>query len=78
MKKILTGFVFCLSITSCSLDTIPTSQYVEDNFWKTPEQIEAGLVACYNTMYNVYMYGSNLIFSEPLTLTIIMGLMDGG
>ena len=34
MKKILTGFVFCLSITSCSLDTIPTSQYVEDNFWK--------------------------------------------
>ena len=46
MKKILTGFVFCLSITSCSLDTIPTSQYVEDNFWKTPEQIEAGLVAC--------------------------------
>ena len=43
MKKILTGFVFCLSITSCSLDTIPTSQYVEDNFWKTPEQIEAGL-----------------------------------
>ena len=55
MKKILTGFVFCLSITSCSLDTIPTSQYVEDNFWKTPEQIEAGLVACYNTMYNVYM-----------------------
>ena len=67
MKKILTGFVFCLSITSCSLDTIPTSQYVEDNFWKTPEQIEAGLVACYSTMYNVYMYGSNLIFSETGT-----------
>lgn len=58
---------FCLSITSCSLDTIPTSQYVEDNFWKTPEQIEAGLVACYSTMYNVYMYGSNLIFSETGT-----------
>lgn len=79
MKKILTGFVFCLSITSCSLDTIPTSQYVEDNFWKTPEQIEAGLVACYSTMYNVYMYGSNLILvkPEPLTPTIIMELMDG-
>lgn len=50
MKKILIGFGFFLSVTSCSLDTVPTSQYVEGNFWKSPEQIEAGLVACYNIL----------------------------
>ena len=67
-KKIyLIGTVTCLFFTACTLDTVPTAKYVEENFWKNSGQISAGLTACYSTMYNAYMYGSMLIFSETAT-----------
>ena len=67
-KKIyLIGTVTCLFFTACTLDTVPTDKYVEENFWKNSGQISAGLTACYSTMYNTYMYGPMLIFSETAT-----------
>lgn len=68
MRKALIILGLCSVTASCSLDTVPTGQYVEEDFWKTSAQIEAGLTACYNTLYNQYSIGGvNLVFSETAT-----------
>lgn len=69
MRKILISAILCATAVSCSLDPLPpSSQYVEDSFWQTYEQIDAGLTACYNALYNQYSIGGNsLIFSETGT-----------
>lgn len=69
MRNFIILLGFMIGVTSCSLDTIPTDKYIESNFWQTPEQIEAGLTACYTTMRSTYLYGGNAsaILSELLT-----------
>lgn len=68
MRNILL-FSSAILLTACSLETIPTDRYIEDHFWKTEEQVEAGLTACYYTLRSTYMYGglASAIYNETIT-----------
>ncbi|MGL5317550.1 MAG: RagB/SusD family nutrient uptake outer membrane protein [Bacteroidales bacterium] len=67
MNKIYS--IFCLFLLlSCELTTAPTDRYIESNFWQTYEQVNAGLTACYHSLRNTYLYGSDCaLLSETLT-----------
>lgn len=67
MRKIYI-YLFAILMSACTLTTEPTDMYTQINFWKTAEQYEAGLTACYSSLRNGYVYGNaNSIFSEVCT-----------
>lgn len=70
MKKIIFLLsISCFLFNACSLDTVPTDKYIESSFWKNEQQLNAGLTACYNSLYNDYMYEgyASAIYSETIT-----------
>lgn len=60
MKKLVYTSSLLLLFTACKksfLDTTPTDRYIQETFWKTKEQAEAGLNGSYAVLNNTGFYG---------------------
>src|SRR6478672_6524771 len=60
MKRLIYTTTLLVLLTSCKksfLDTIPSDKYIEETFWKTKEQAEAGLNGTYAVLTNTGFYG---------------------
>lgn len=58
MKRIFHLLVTCSLLTACSLDETPYGFYSSDNFYKTEEDAESGLMYAYNALnYLEYLRG---------------------
>lgn len=58
MKRIFHLLVACSLLTACSLDETPYGFYSSDNFYKTEEDAESGLMYAYNALnYLEYLRG---------------------
>jgi hypothetical protein len=60
MKKLVYTSSLLLLFTACKksfLDTEPTDRYIQETFWKTKEQAEAGLNGTYAVLNNTGFYG---------------------
>ncbi|MEG1659042.1 MAG: RagB/SusD family nutrient uptake outer membrane protein [Bacteroides sp.] len=67
MKNFILLIVIAI-FSGCTLQTTPSDIFTQDNFWKTEEQYNAGLIACYSTLRSNYLYGDVVaLFPEVLT-----------
>ena len=60
MKRLIYTTALLVLLTSCKksfLDTVPSDKYIEETFWKTKEQAEAGLNGTYAVLTNTGFYG---------------------
>ncbi len=48
--------LFALALASCNLDTPPYSEIPEDDFFKTPEEVNQGVLGCYSRLHGVMYY----------------------
>lgn len=55
-QKILTAIVIVLSFTSCKkfLDEKPISNLIEQSYYRNTEEVETGVIACYDGLQKVY------------------------
>lgn len=70
------GFLFLIACTD--LDQEVYSEVPEDNFWETPEQIEAGVSPPYQTLTSIGNYGSALFYLNEVTSDEVIIPTRGG
>src|SRR5690554_3905618 len=66
-KSIIYIASMCLGsmiFTSCDLEVHPTDRYDQETFWYGRKTANAGLVGCYATLRDQYLYGNASILWE--------------